>query len=95
MVAVRASMGTDVIGAPVGGEALIGWRLKLEAAIEAAIAALDIMDGDPDLETNSDDDVEHDGREPWEGDAVPEYADDGHDQTRLANTLPGSGLRLG
>lgn len=37
-------------------------RAVLEAAIEAAIALLDVLDPDPDLEPEED--LEHDGREP-------------------------------
>lgn len=37
-------------------------RAELEAAIEAAIALLDAIDGDPDLEPEED--AEHDGLEP-------------------------------
>jgi hypothetical protein len=42
-------------------------RLELEDAVERALAALDALDGDPDLE-DADSDSEHDGREPEEDD---------------------------
>lgn len=38
-------------------------RLELEAAIEAAISALDAFDGDPDLEDDEDDACEDEGFE--------------------------------
>lgn len=48
-------------------------RRQLEVAIERAIALLDTLDGDADLETGCDDDLGHDGREPDEGDATYVY----------------------
>jgi hypothetical protein len=43
-------------------------RMAIMDAIEALILVLDELDGDPDIEPGSDDDLEHDGREPeaWE-----------------------------
>lgn len=42
-------------------------RATLETAVEHLIAALDAIDGDPDLENSFDREAEHDGREPENG----------------------------
>lgn len=55
-------------------------RARLEAAIEAAIALLDTLDPDPDLEDSHDQEAV-DEREPDDGGLALDYVSD-HDQTR-------------
>lgn len=65
-------------------------RQKLEAAIEAAIAALDALDGDPDLEPIEDDEPSLGAREGRPGgiafDARFREWRDGADQTEWGRT---------
>ena len=56
-------------------------RAALEAAVLAAIALLDDMDGDADLEEEPDREAHSDDREPDQDHCVPCYLL--HDQTRL------------
>src|ERR1700751_5498527 len=64
-------------------------RRCIEAAVEALIALLDTLDGDPDLEDGADAEDGHDAEQHDPGDFVPIYADDGHggeDQRRLMSS---------
>ena len=56
-------------------------RAALEAAVAAAIAIPDDMDGDADLEEEPDCEAHSDDREPEQDHACPNYLL--HDQTRL------------
>lgn len=70
-------------------------RARLEAAVEAAIAALDAFDGDPDYEDQCEDEGGECNDEGWDSDSEPDdqhivatYADDGHggqNQLRFAH----------
>lgn len=61
-------------------------RDRLEGAIARAIALLDVLDGDPDLDAQCEDEGHDSDSEPVVHHAVPTYADDGHDQRRIVKS---------
>ena len=67
-------------------------RLRLEVAIDRAIALLDAMDGDADIEAACEDEG-FDSDTEWDlFENVPQYADDGNggqDQRRIAGAFVG------